>query len=294
MLTFNKLYTEAQAQAEDTSASSLISIKLGINQGMRKFGAVLNRDWRTRKQTFSTTASQRYYQMPEDCIRVAYMVVTVGTTDYPLTEIDDEEHWQDLTMRTQTSTIPEYFFVDGSDQFGIWPTPSGAYTGTLKYEYAMRDMTQDDYSTGTVTMTLNSQAVVGSSTTWTANMVGRYLFVTDGSPDGMAYKVSAFTDATHITIENFYAGSSGGSKTYLIGECPAIPEEYHESLIDYGLYRYYRRRRDLATAKDLLSVFKDSIDECKATYNSKTSSNYYKPPKLRSGFRYRNQDLTIP
>ena len=294
MITFAQIISEAQAQAEDDSAATTVLLKRAVNQGMRKFGALLRQDWRNRKQTFLTVASQTYYQTPEDCIRVKTITVNVGSVAYPLEEIVDEQMWQAVTMRTQTSSVPEYFFVEGNDQFGIWPTPSGVNTGTLTYEHSMRDMTQDDYITGTVTMTAGSSAVVGTGTTWTTSMVGRVLFVTDGSADGMGYKIASFTDSTHITLENTYGGTSGGTKTYLIGEVPDIPEEYHESLIDYALFRYYRRRRDVGAAKDMKASFDESLLDCKANYNSKTTSNYFRSPRLSSGYTHYRRDLQIP
>jgi hypothetical protein len=92
------------------------------------------------------------------------------------------------------------------------------------YEARLRDLAQDDYSTGSIAVTQDSTAVVGTGTTFTANMVGRSLKVNDGSPDGIWYKIASFTDATHITLENVYEGNAGSGKSYLIGELPDIPE----------------------------------------------------------------------
>lgn len=295
MITYGSLLSEAVAQTQDTSASTSVLLARAINQGARKFGAVLNRDWRLREQTFSTVASQVYFQTPEDCIRVKGVSIAVGSTNYNLTEISDDDTWAALTMRAQTSAAPMYFYVKGSDQFGIYPALSGAYTGTLAYEHSMRDMSQDDYTTGTVTVTNGSAAVVGSGTTWTASMVGRVLFITDGSQDGMGYKISAFTDATHITLENYYGGTTGGAKTYLIGEVPDIPEEFHESLIDYALYRYYRMRRDIPTSKEMKATFDEALLLAQQNYASKTSSSYYRPPRIQyAGYvQYPNTNRSI-
>jgi hypothetical protein len=56
-----------------------------------------------------------------------------------------------------------------------------------------------DYVTGTVTVTTVTGAVVGSGTTFTSAMVGRGFKATGHSK---WYRVSAFTDTTHITIIN--------------------------------------------------------------------------------------------
>jgi hypothetical protein len=173
--------------------------------------------------------------------------------------------------------IPESWWVKGADQFGIYqrPVTSTSNAGLIVYQRRIRKMTQDDYTTGTVQVTANSAAVVGSGTTWTAQMVGRTLIVEDGgSQEGVGYKVSAFTDATNVTLENTYAGLSGTGKSYRIGEAPDIPEEYHENLIDYALFRYYLKRKDRGMIRDMKALVDNAIEECKAAYASNTTSNY--------------------
>ena len=56
-----------------------------------------------------------------------------------------------------------------------------------------------DYETGTVTVTVTTGAVVGNGTTFTEAMVGKG-FKADGHSKW--YRVKAFTDTTHITIED--------------------------------------------------------------------------------------------
>lgn len=295
MLTFQDIYEEVQAQVQDTSANSLIVIKRGINQGAKKFSNILGRDWRMTRRTFSLVADQQYYQLPEDCIRVKSLVVEIGNVKYPLVEIADEDVWNELNMRTQSSSVPEYYYIEGNDQIGIFPVPSGAVSdaATLKFERAVRDMAEDDYEDGTITVTAGSVAVVGVGTTFTASMVGRTLFVTDGSPDGIGYKIAAFTDATHISLENKYGGDGGSGKTYKIAEVPDIPEEYHESLIDYGCFRYYLRRKNRGLAKDFATLFGQALQSCQSNYSSKTTSQYTKVPKLRQGYVHQKRDLTV-
>lgn len=276
MLTFQQLYEEVQEQVQDDSADSLVLIKRALNQGHRKFASVLHRDWRVSYKTFSLVASQQYYQTPEDAVRVKSLTVTRSSIIYPLTEIADEYKWQVLNARTQTSDNPSYFYVRGSDEFGIWPVPAtnGTNAGTLAYERKVRDMSQADYTTGTVAITSGSATVEGTGVTFTATMVGRYLRVDDPSGDGMYYKITGFTDADTITLENTYGGSTVSTATYSIGEAPDIPEEFHESLIDYACFRYYLRRRDEGNAKDFKALYEMALEECRENYSSKIQSQY--------------------
>lgn len=295
MLTFQDIYEEVQEQVQDTSAESLTLIKRAINQGAKKFGNMLNRDWRTTRRTFSLVADQQYYQLPEDCIRVKSLRVDVNDTTYPLTEIADEDMWNDLNMTVDSSSTPDYYFIEGNDLVGIYPIPAAAVTdgAILKYERSMRDMEQDDYEAGTVSVTNGSTSVEGSGTTFTEKMVGRTLFITDGTADGMGYKIASFVDSTHVTIENKYGGTTGSAKTYKIAEVPDIPEEYHESLIDYGCFRYYLRRKNRGLAKDFASVFSQALESCQANYSSKTTSQYVRRPRIRSGYTHIKRDQRI-
>ena len=283
MLTYQNIYQEAQEQLGDTSAPTKTVIVQALNQGKKKFAAVMRRDWYNTEKTFSLVADQQYYRMPEDCVRMKGLLVTIGSTIYPLEEIANEEQWRILNTSTTTSDRPRFFFVRGADEYGIWPTPSSSSSnaGRLIYQRRQRNLSTDNYTTGTVTLTNASAAVVGDSTTFTALMVNRYLKADDPSGDGVAYKIASFTSTTSIALDNTYGGTTASGLSYVIGEAPDIPEEYHESLVDYALYRCYLRRRDVNTAKELKSLFDESLSNCKEQYGSKTTSNYTRARKHR-------------
>lgn len=295
MLTFQEMYEEAQEQVQDDDATSLITIKRGINQGAKKFANLLNREWRVAKKTFGVVADQQTYQLPEDLVKVKSVVVTISNVSYPLTEVVDEDVWNSLNTTTQTSDTPELYFIEGEDEISIYPTPSTtvANAATLRYEPRVKDMTQDDYTEGTVAVTNGSSEIVGTGTTWTAKMIGRKFKVTDGSADGMWTTIAGFTDSTHLTLENYYGGTTVSGATYKIGEMPDIPEEFHESCIDYACYRYYLRRKNRILARDFKYIFQEAIDTCQENYSSKTSSQYVKPVRSRFGYVHRRRDYTV-
>jgi len=295
METFTELIEGAQGVSQDHSPSTEILFKKWINEGKRKFDDLLSREYRDQEKFFSTVADQRYYQLPEDAIRPSEIVITVGDIDYPLEEVADRKQWLYLTSRPQSSDIPEYYFVKGSDQFGIYPTPSTslASAGLLIYEPKSRDMQAADYTEGTVTVTNGSAVITGAGTSFTAQMVGRYLKLDDPAGDGMGYRVAAFTDATTITLENVYAGSTASGQSYRIGEAPSIPEAYHDSLTDYALYRWYQRRKDRGNAADHKSIFAEALGACQATYASKSSSQYFRPVKNEDMLRLNRRRYSV-
>lgn len=295
MLSFQELYEEAQEQVQDDSADTLTLLKRGINQGAKKFGAILNREYRVAKATFSLVANQQYYQLPEDAIRPRSIVCTIGGVNYALKEVPDDDTWDSLNMTTTTSTIPQLFFVNGSDEIGIWPIPADNQTSAavLKYERRMRDMTQANYTTGTVEVTNGTAVVTGAGVVFTQSMVGRYLHVTDGSADGMWYKIASYVDSENLVLENNYGGTTGSGRSYLIGEAPDIPEEFHEALVDYACYRYYRRRRDIQLARDMKGAFDEALVLCKGSYSSKTGSQYIRRPRVSNGYTHYNRDYSV-
>lgn len=297
MLTFTQIGDAAADELQDDSTTTRLLIDRAINQGAQLFGAVLNREVRVEKRTFVTVGAQRYYQTPENCIRIKSLVITVGGQDYPLTEMTDDEEWNDLLADDNSeSDFPKFWHPEGSDLYGIWPTPASANNALMRFESRMGRMSASDYLTGTITVTNGSAAIVGAGTTFTAAMVGRSLLVGDQSAeDGIAYKVAAFTDATHITVENLYGGATGGGKAYVIGQVPDIPGEFHESLVDRALYRAYTRRKDRGIRADMKQAFDEAIELCKETYSSMSASQYTRArrPRTHGGFYYRNRDYRV-
>lgn len=78
------------------------------------------------------------------------------------------------------------------------------------------DPTIANYQTGTVSVTNGSAAVVGTGTTFIAGDVGKVFRIIAETGTTSFYKISAFTDATHITLASNYVGTTGSGKTYTI------------------------------------------------------------------------------
>jgi hypothetical protein len=63
--------------------------------------------------------------------------------------------------------------------------------------------------TGTLALTNGSNAVVGTGTAFTQSMVGSWIT----APDTKQYQIATFTDATHITLGQAYAGTTNATAT---------------------------------------------------------------------------------
>ena len=248
-LTFSGLFTQCQSNTADTSATSLTYFKQQINTRYQLVLAQLQDYQDIKTATASTVVAQQYYHNPPGYVNIESITVTTSASSsikYILKPVDSSLDWDILNAIQFTgSAIPLYFF-QRRDDFGIWPTPQGVGTITINYIYRDRNLTQSDYTTGSITATNNSQTITGSGTTFTAGMVGRWISVTN---DGYWYRISGFTSTTILTIEEAYQGTTGSSLAYTLGECPELPEEAHELLSIGATGDYYAGvRNDLKNA----------------------------------------------
>ncbi len=245
-----------QVSSTDTNLTNSFQMFLG-----QRYQLILAKlqNYRTQTSTtFSTVASTQYYAYPAGEVTIDGMFITIGSVNYPLQIIDSIFNWENLNaIQIQASAIPQFYFPR-RDDFGIWPTPQAVYTGTLYYHYRDRNLLVADYSTGTVTMTNGSATVLGSGTTFTAAMVGRWITITDTTVAGQGYwyRISGFTDTTHITINTTWPNATTSSVAYRIGETPEIPEEGHRLLVDGVTADYYTFvRKDLTSAAPYENIF---------------------------------------
>ena len=75
-------------------------------------------------------------------------------------------------------------------------------------------------STGTITLTNGSTAVVGVGTAWTSSHEGRQLYIGGAGP---YYTVSTVTDATNLILERPYGGSTTAGSAYEIAQAYVTP-----------------------------------------------------------------------
>lgn len=272
-ITYQDQYTQAQEITGLNDATSLVKFKRDINRGGTMFLAALGREYNRKSRFTNLVASQQYYQFPEDGHKLKEVVITWATNyNIPLEQVPDEHAWRMLNMYSQTGQ-PTHYFIRGYDEIGLYPKPSASVTDGLELVFSPRHitMTEADYTTGSVTVTDGSQTVTGSGTTFTAGMVGRWLEVNDGT-DGNFYRISAYTGATSITLENYYQGGSGSGKTYRIGQVMDLPEEFLEGPVDYAMFRHYLRRGNKDLASDFKSLFEASLNLAKNDYSQTTDS----------------------
>lgn len=235
-----------------------------INDGHRI--TLGEKDWwfLQKTSTVSTVASQQFYEIPNDIAKVNIVTVTVSSRVYTPREVTSRRDWDMMNQNSVESDIPTHFFIFNG-QVGLYPEPaSSSNTITIVGKKAIRDISIADYTTGGVQSVANlGTAVVGTGTTWTASMVGRYLRITESDTalkgDGFWYEIGTYTSATAIGLTKPYKGTAiaAGNAAYTIGMMPMLPEAYHMLPVFYAVWQYYMLQADINMANN----FRDSYDK---------------------------------
>lgn len=217
------------SHTRDTASANLTLGDQLINDAHRYLIDTFFVDERTITDT--TVAGTQAYNQPYNYKRMVGVYITIGSTRYMLKEAPNREFWDKLNYVAYSSDVPEYYFIFNG-QVNVYPTPASS-SNTITYVYKIRvpDLTEADYTTGTVTVTNGSTTVTGSGTTFTAAMAGRWIRVTAPSGDGDWYEIASFTSTTVLVLKKAYAGTTVSGANYTIGQMPIIAEQFHDLLV---------------------------------------------------------------
>lgn len=283
MITYTDLYSRVAnicGFSTTTAAQDTTNAKQDINQALRLFKNASRRYWTRKEATTNLVSGQQYYTFPEDMVRITEVRANTGGTSYnwPLVQVDSEALWNRFNVvPSNTVIVPQFFFIRGRNEIGLYPTPSSNVTNGLivSYEPRMNDMSVDDTTATTVTVTNGSASVTSPSVPFNTNMTGMYFTVTDGT-DGNWYPITAATSTT-LTLENVYQGPSGSAVACKIGLVPDIPEEYHLGLVYYAAYQFYLKRNEMSNATLYKGLYEDLMNQFKEVYAAKTTGIVQKP-----------------
>lgn len=260
-----------------SDVTSVTNFKRDINAGTSRFLAKLSRPVDRQSRFTNLVVGQQYYQIPEDAERISKIKVpNGGTTNVirSLIEIGDEEAWININQTPQ-SGVPTHFFVKGFDEFGLFPIPGYAVTDGIELVYEPKHvlLTASDYTTGTVSVSNGSAGVTGNGTLFTNQMAnGNYILQTTDGTDGNNYRITGFTNATTLTLENFYQGITSGTAAYRIGQVSKIPEEYQEAPVDYAMFRHFLEKGEMANAEMFKGLWEGSLADAEDVYGNSTSN----------------------
>ncbi len=218
-----------------------------LGQRYQTILAKMNNYKTVKPYSLTTNNNQQVYPFPPGLVTIEGGWIQVGSVKFPLQPINSRFNIEQLNaIQIQASALPQFYFVE-QDSFQIWPIPQAAYTGTIYYHFRDRNLSVNDVTAGTITLTNGSNIVSNSATDFTPAMVGRWLTVTDTTVNGQGYwfRIVGYTDSQHITLGALdgtavnwpYATATPAS--YKIGETPELPEEMHQILIFGTVSDYY-------------------------------------------------------
>jgi len=250
---------------DETSNTRLFGYR--YNNRLRQVYGRHNWKFLEEQGTTSTVASTQFYDMPYNFKKLINVTQTNGDTVYSPKKCPDRATWDLLNSSSTTSDIPEWYFV-WENQLGLYPKSSSAgNTITYNYKKRTKDIDTADYTTGDVTVTNGSTTVTGNGTTFTAGMVGRW-FKADG--DGEWYKIAGFTSTTVITLKDSYEGTTGAGASYTIAEVCELPEDFQDIPVILAVSDYYRKEKDLKTAREFMNDAQEQIVAMKRRYYGAT------------------------
>lgn len=271
-ITWQDQQSLAQQISGLTDTISLAKFKKDMNIGATQFLARLGREYNRKSRFTDLVAGQQYYQFPEDDQKLKEVIVSTGSYRPPMEQIPDEFAWRMMNMLS-IQGFPSHFWIKGSREFGLYPTPANSVTDGIEMVFSPKhiEMTQDDFTTGSVTVTQNSTTITHSATGFTAKMVGQWFQNSDGT-DGNWYRIASFISASSMELGNFYQGSSEITSSFRIGQVMDLPEEFLEAPVDYAMYRHYLKRGNDARASEFKALFEVALDNARDVYGNTTES----------------------
>lgn len=332
MLTWTQLQT-TYANYTDDSAENVTIGQESLNDSIRTICNLQGGKLRFLEATKNmvTIANQESYQIPNGFRKLIDMYIYSGSgsssdTIYAPEMVFDPTKWKLIKQyRLGTSDVPYFTYVENTS-FKIQPIPStDGNLITLRGRLKVRDLTIEDYTTGTITsvpytttftgvvaegatsatlsgawslptgeyqikfsndelraatftnlstsvtwdtettssatasITVNGSGggsiVTGSGATWTQDMVGRYIQITETTAanggDEFWYQIGEYIDSTHLALLTPYEGTaiSAGSATYVIGQVPVVPEAYQMAIVYRAVALYWENKEEVGKAK---------------------------------------------
>lgn len=284
MLTWSDLTTKAVRLSRDTSPGTLTQLQQDMNTGYHLFNAKLARYFSRKQQFTDIIEGQSIYQTPIDCVRVIGMTATIsngaGAYKVPVKEVRSEFEWRQITAYPYSSNWEAYYYPLGNDKFEFWPTPSQDVANGIRYYYQQQDfdLSVDDIISSnltpieTVTMINGSTLVTSTGSSFTNQLVGLQ-FQTTGVTDLNWYEIVAVPTASTLTLKSAFVGNSGSGISYRIGQVPIIPQEYHDAIVNYGLYLFFSGKGNEQRSTQHLSLYNTSVTSAIEEYSASTEGN---------------------
>lgn len=273
MKTYQTLYSDYLTLTKDSSTANTTFGKTQINETQKGICSMADFIFLDDEMYSSSVASQGAYRLPHNYLQGSISTVYIlrDSIKYPVKEIHSTEEFEKIACDSSTSDLPEIYCIY-NDYINFWPLFSDtSSTIYARYRQVAKEMSADDYTTGTITATQNSNAIVGSGTTFTSAMVGRKIKL----PDGLWYPILSYTDATNIALSKTYEGTTTTGATYTIGDCPIIPDGFQDILIYKPLEHYFMMTGEEKRSVFYKNLYDAGISDLKRRFLSRSANQVF-------------------
>jgi len=273
MRTYTSFRSNFGTLTNNTTAANLTFGDQLINDSLRYLTTKYFFDERTQLIPGGTIAGTADYPLPYNIKTLTNVYINVGNIRYSLRESPNRQFWDGLNFVPYSSDIPQFYYIFNKRLY-VFPTPASSDNPiTIVYKARITDLSQADYTTGTISVTNGSSTITGAGTTFTSAMAGRWLNITAPTGDGNWYEIGTYSSATSLSLVNQYQGSTASGVSYIIGDVPWLPEDYQ----DLPLYRaceiYFTTRvPDIARANKFKEIYDTGFAKLDAEFGSKSNS----------------------
>lgn len=216
---------------------------------------------------------QESYRVPYDCSSILSCWDTTGR--FRLAGIPPGEFEAVKTSQYESGT-PQYFTVTGDDWLKgalcikFAPVPTGNRQISYFYDRTQQPLRIWKYNTGTATISASATALTGTSTVWTANMVGSVVrfgtatteptSLEGSSPYAEERVITAFTSATAVTLDEAVDSAYTAVK-YTVSDLVDIePTACKTAVVNCAALHFARERNaDSAELSRRTSAYVDSL-----------------------------------
>jgi hypothetical protein len=265
----------------DYGILSLNNSAANITQGTRLINdaiRVIVNKFYFNESSFTTTtvAGQQFYNLPPQCRKIINVTGTIGTVVWVTKDCPDRNYWDVLNTIPFTQDFPMFHFIwNQNTQVGIWPTPaSNGNTITVNYQKRNIDLSQADYTTGTVTATNASSTLTFAGSTLVGNMANRWIQISAPQGDNQWYQIlSVNVGASTAVLYGNYTGTTVSGASFTIGEMPVLPEDYQDLPLYRALEVYFTSIvPNPNQAKLYQGLYERGYEQLNADYGSKITS----------------------
>lgn len=273
MRSYTQLTTDYGILSLNNSSANIVQGTRLINDAIR----ILVNKFYFNESSFTTpsVSGQQFYNLPPQCRKIINVTGTIGSVVWITKDCPDRNYWDFLNTIQFKQDFPMFHFIwNHNTQFGVWPTPaSSGNTYTVNYQARNIDLSQADYTTGTVTATNASPTLTFAGSVLVGNMANRWIQISAPAGDNQWYQIlSVNTGANTAVLYGNYTGTTVSGASFTIGEMAVLPEDYQDLPLYRALEIYFTSIVPNATnAKLYQGLYERGYEQLNSDYGSKTT-----------------------